>query len=78
MSNEKELNENERWKLLVLRLKEEADKKKITQEEIARKTGLIQSNISRFFSLKYCPNMSTFILISKALGITLKMENEKI
>lgn len=71
-------NPNEQWKLLVLRLKEKADSKNMTQEEIAKHSGLLQSNISRFFALKYCPNMSTFLLVAKALGLTLKMEDEKV
>lgn len=37
----------EYWKVLVLLLKEIADEKGITQLEIAEKTGLLQSNISK-------------------------------
>ena len=53
-------NQNEQWMLLVLLLKEIADKKGITQGQIAEQTGLIQSNISRFFSLKYKPTLDTW------------------
>lgn len=71
-------NPNEQqWKLLVLLLKEIADSKKITQEEIAERSGLLQSNISRFFALKYCPNMSTFLLVSKALKVNFFFEDQE-
>jgi len=74
--NEKN-NQNEKWKLLVLVLKETAESKGVTQNEIANNTGLIQSNISRFFSLRYKPNLETLIKISNALNCKITItENE--
>lgn len=74
--NEKS-NQNEQWKLLVLVLKETAESKGVTQNEIANNTGLIQSNISRFFSLRYKPNLETLIKISNALNCKITItENE--
>ena len=70
-------NQNEKWKLLVLVLKEIAESKGVTQNEIANNTGLIQSNISRFFSLRYKPNLETLIKISNALNCKITItENE--
>ena len=70
-------NQNEKWKLLVLVLKETAESKGVTQNEIANNTGLIQSNISRFFSLRYKPNLETLIKISNALNCKITItENE--
>ena len=62
-------NQKEQWMLLVLLLKEIADKKGITQMQIAEQTGLLQSNISRFFSLKYKPTLDTFLRVSKAIKV---------
>ena len=74
---EKQNNQNEKWKLLVLVLKETAESKGVTQNEIANNTGLIQSNISRFFSLRYKPNLETLIKISNALNCKITItENE--
>ena len=70
-------NQNEKWKLLVLVLKEIAESKGVTQNEIANNTGLIQSNISRFFSLRYKPNLETLIKISNSLNCKITItENE--
>lgn len=62
-------NENGQWQLLVLLLKEIADQKNITQQEIADDTGLLQSNVSRFFSLKYKPTLDTFLQVAKAVKV---------
>jgi len=59
--------------LLILLLKEIADKKGISQGQIAEQTGLTQSNVSRFFSLKHKPNLDTFLKVAKALGVNLKI-----
>ena len=70
-------NQNEQWMLLVLLLKEIADKKGITQWQIAEQTGLIQSNISRFFSLKYKPTLDTFLQVSKAIKVNFFFEDQE-
>jgi len=70
-------NQNEQWMLLVLLLKEIADKKGITQGQIAEQTGLIQSNISRFFSLKYKPTLDTFLQVSKAIKVNFFFEDQE-
>ena len=70
-------NQNEQWMLLVLLLKEIAEKKGITQGQIAEQTGLLQSNISRFFSLKYKPPLDTFLQISKAIRVNFFFEDQE-
>lgn len=62
------------WKQIISDLKSIAAEKGITQEEIAEKTGLIQSNISRLFSLKYCPTLNTLALICDAVGVEIKIK----
>lgn len=63
-------NPNEQaWRLLVLLLKGIATEKGITQTKIAEMTGLHQSNVARFFGLKYCPKLDLFLIIAKAVGV---------
>lgn len=69
--------ENNQWQLLVLLLKEIATEKSITQEMIAQNTGLIQSNISRIFALKYRPTLDTYMKLADALQVTIKVEDNE-
>jgi DNA-binding phage protein len=62
------------WESLVAELRHIATEKGITQEMIAERTGMIQSNISRIFSLKYSPNLETVVSIASALDVQLKIE----
>ena len=62
-------NQNEQWKLLVLLLKEIAESKGITQNEIAEKSEMHQSHVSRFFALKFPPNLNTFLKVAKAIKV---------
>lgn len=64
----------EHWQTMVLILKKIAEKKNISQYKLAEITGFEQSNINRVFSLKYCPNMRTFIAIARALECNLFIE----
>jgi transcriptional regulator with XRE-family HTH domain len=72
----KKENQNEEWKLLVFSLKKIAKSKGITQIEIAKKTGLLQSNISRLFSLKYKPTICTLVKIAKSINVNLVFEEK--
>lgn len=65
----------ETWKVLVLTLKNIAEDKGITQDKIAEITGFQQSNISRFFDLKYCPTMRVFLTIATAIEINFFFED---
>lgn len=62
-------NQNEYWKVLVLILKEIAESKNISQVQIAEKSEMHQSHVSRFFALKFPPNLNTFLNVAKAIGV---------
>ena len=70
-------NKNEQWMLLVLLLKEIAEEKGITQNQIAEQTGMIQSAVSRFFSLKFKPTIDTFLQVSKAIKVNFFFEDKE-
>lgn len=69
--------ENGQWQLLVLLLKEIAESKGITQQQIADDTGLIRSNVSRFFSLRYKPTLDTFLQVAKAVKVNFFFEDKE-
>lgn len=77
MSNKTNENKNEQWMLLVLLLKEISEQKGITQNQIAQKTGMIQSAVSRFFSLKFKPTLDTFLQVSKAIKVNFFFEDQE-
>lgn len=66
--NNKQSNEQQ-WKLLVLLLKNIAGQKGISHRDIAKRTGLHKSNVTRIFSLKYSPTLKTFLNVAKAIGV---------
>ena len=71
------INQNEQWMLLVLLLKEIADEKGISQNQITEQTGMIQSAVSRFFSLKFKPTLDTFLQVSKAIKVNFFFEDQE-
>lgn len=74
----KENNSNEQQaKLLVLMLKKIAKEKGITHQEIADRSGLHKSNVTRTFSLNYMPNLTTFLAIAKAIGVNFFFEDKE-
>ena len=68
---------NGQWQLLVLILKNIAEDKGITHQQIADETGLIKSNVTRFFSLKYKPNLDTFLQIAKSVKVNFFFEDKE-
>ena len=74
MSNQN--NQDQQWKLLVLLLKEIAENKGISQTEIVEKTGMLQSAVSRFFSLKFKPTLDTFLQVAKAINVNFFFEDK--
>ncbi len=75
MKNE---NTNEQqWKLLVLILKKIAEDKEISHQQIADKTGLQRSNVSRMFALNYCPSMKNFLIVAKSIEINFFFEDKE-
>ena len=75
MSNQN--NQNKQWQLLVLLLKEIADQKNITQNEIADLTGMQQSAVSRLFLLKYKPTLETFLKVAKSIKVNFFFEDQE-
>lgn len=69
--------ENEQWKLLVLLLKNIAEDKGITHQQIADETGLIRSNVSRFFGVRYKPNLEVFLRIAQAVKVNIFFEDKE-
>lgn len=74
--NEKN-NQNEQWKLLVLLLKEIAESKGITQNQIGEIAEMHQSHVSRFFALKFPPNLNTFLKIAKSIKVNFFFEDKE-
>ena len=70
-------NQNEHWKVLVLLLKEIANQKGISQNEISERTGMLQSAVSRFFSLKFKPTLETFLQVAQALKVNFFFEDQE-
>ena len=70
-------NQNEHWMVLVLLLKELAEQKNTTINEIALHSGIQQSHVSRFFSLKFEPKLGTFIKIAKAIKVNFFFEDQE-
>lgn len=77
MANVNPINQNEQWQLLVLLLKEIATQKGISINQIAEKTGMEQSSVSRFFSLKFKPTLPTFLEIAKAIKVNFFFEDQE-
>lgn len=61
------IKENEQWELLVLNLNELRKKNKISILKIAQITGIAPGHVSRFFSCKFEPKLSTYLKIKKAV-----------
>ena len=62
--------EYELMRLLVLA----RSKNKMTQAELARKTGIRQSNISRIENGKCSPNLETLIKLAKGLNKKIQIQ----
>lgn len=61
--------------MLVLLLLKIAESKGISQVEIAKRTGLKKSNVSRIFKMDYCPTMRTFLLLTSAIEVNFFIED---
>ena len=78
MLNEEIRNPHEdTWRVLVLFVKEIADKKKISSEMIAARTGLHASNVRRMFQLHYCPSLENWLKILKAVEVNIFFEDRE-
>lgn len=65
------------WKLLVLLLQEIATQKGLTHQQIADGSGLQRSHVTRFFGLKYSPNIDTFLKVAKAIEVNFFFEDRE-
>lgn len=70
------MGKEQEFKIFVLLLKEIADEKGFTQQDISDLTGYKQQNISRIFSLKYSPRLDVFLNIAKAIGVNFFFEDK--
>ncbi len=68
------MKEKQKWESVVTELRQAAREKGVTQEMISERTGLIQSNISRMFGLKFTPTLKNIISIASAIGLKVKFE----
>ena len=64
----------EKWKILLLQLREIARIKGITINELAEKRKKKQSSISSFFSTKNPPSLANFIEMCDLIEIKLTLE----
>jgi len=67
----------ENWKALVLLVKKIAEQKGITHEVIAERSGLVRSNVTRMFQLKYCPSLQNFLSILNAVEVNIFFEDRE-
>jgi DNA-binding phage protein len=68
---------DKQWKLLVLLLQQIAEQKGLTQQIISEKSEMHQSHISRFFALKYAPDIRTFLKVAKAIEVNFFFEDRE-
>jgi DNA-binding phage protein len=61
--------EEEKWKILILLLREIAKEKKITHWDIAIETGIDRAHITHVFNLKNKPGIDTVFKIADAIDI---------
>jgi transcriptional regulator with XRE-family HTH domain len=68
---------NNQWKPLVLLLQEIATQKGLTHQQIADNSGLQRSHVSRFFNLKFSPNIETFLKVANAIEVNFFFEDRE-
>jgi transcriptional regulator with XRE-family HTH domain len=56
-------------------IREHMDANNITQEDAAKKTGFIQSNISRMLAGKFPPTLDNLLILCNAVGLRLEVRN---
>ena len=69
-----ENNQGEHWEVFVFLLDEIRKQNGQTMQDVADKTGIIQSHVARFFSAKYKPNLALFLDIAKAVDVNFFFE----
>jgi len=61
--------EEEKWKILILLLRQIAKEKKITHWDIAIKTGIDRAHITHIFNLRNKPGIDIVFKIASAIGV---------
>lgn len=61
--------EEEKWKILILLLREIAKEKGITHWDIAVETGMDRAHITHIFNLKNKPRIDIVFKIASAIGV---------
>lgn len=61
-------------RILIEYLRQYAEHRGLSQTEIAKVSGIKQSNISRLFAGKYPPTLRTFLRVAGALDMHLNIE----
>lgn len=64
-------------KALTDELNYQAIDRGFTQQEIAAKTGLIQTNVSRTLLGKYTPRLDQFLKLADAIGLEIKITKKR-
>jgi len=67
----------EEMRMLLSILKERAKEKGITEQQIADKTGFIQSNVNRMFAGKYSPLLDNFLELADAVGYHIELKDNQ-
>lgn len=62
------------WKDYISVIRRTAESNGITQNDIAEKTGMQQSAVSRFFSLRSKPQLDTVLNVIKAVGMEMNIQ----
>ena len=60
-------------KRLLAQVKECAERRNVTQEQIAEVTGFTQSNVARILSARYSPTLDNFLKITTALDLNVEV-----
>lgn len=68
---------SEQWKLHIAQLRSVAEAQGVSHAEIAERTGLHRSNVTRFFGQKNCPNLDTFLRVAKALDLDVDFSDRR-
>jgi transcriptional regulator with XRE-family HTH domain len=64
----------EKWKILILLLREIAKEKGITHWDIAIKTGIERAYITHIFNLKNKPGIDIVFKIADAIGVNISVK----
>lgn len=66
----------EKWKILILLLREIAKEKNITLDELYQKTQIEQSNLSHIFNLDHGIGIKRLLKITDALGLDIYIKTQ--